>query len=105
MYGIFLSALYTVISFIFRQVIVKFIVLWAVYFVIAAFVNALAGLVGGTSRCCSITFDPSGLSTALSQLPSEIWYWLDLFSFTQGACLVMTALIYRFLIRRIPFIG
>lgn len=105
MYGILVSAFNTALAFVFKQVIVKFVVIFAVYFVIAAFVNTLASLMGGTTSCCSITFDPAGLTAALSQLPPGIWYLLDLFSFTQGACLVMTALVSRFLIRRIPFIG
>jgi hypothetical protein len=105
MYGILLSAANTFLAFVFRQIVVKFLVLFAIYFVIAAFVNTLASYVGGTSRCCAMSFDSSGLTAALSHLPAGIWFLLDLVSFTQGACLVVTAMVYRFLIRRIPLIG
>lgn len=105
MYGILVSALFSAMGWIFRQVVIKFIIVMAIYVAIAALVNNLAEFLGGSARCCTLSFNPAGLSNALAWLPSGIWFWLDLFSFTQGACLVFTAYVYRFLIRRIPFIG
>jgi hypothetical protein len=105
MYGIFLSALNTAFGFFVRNGLIKFAILFAVYFVIAEFANTLSSLINGTSACCSASFNASGIASALAQIPSSIWYFLDLFSFTQGLCLVLTAHIYRFLIRRLPVIG
>ncbi|ELX11841.1 hypothetical protein Jab_1c04290 [Janthinobacterium sp. HH01] len=105
MYGILLSALYTVGGWVFRQVVIKFLVVMAIYVMIASLVNNLAEFMGGSAACCSLSFNPAGLSNVLSLLPNGVWFWLDLFSFTQGACLVVTAMVYRFLIRRIPFVG
>lgn len=105
MYGILVSALNTALGFIFKQVVVKFVVLFAIYFVIAAFVNTLATFLGGNARCCSLSFDAGGLSQAMSNISEGMWFFMDLFSFSQGACMVVTAMTYRFLIRRIPFIG
>jgi hypothetical protein len=95
MFGILLSVFNTVLAFVFRQVVVKFVVLFAIFFVIEAFVSALGSFIP----------DPSSLTGALGSLTSGMWWFLDLFAFSEGAALVVTALVYRFLIRRIPFIG
>jgi hypothetical protein len=95
MYGILLSALYQVLSFIFTQVIVKFCVMFALYFVISDLMSFLSSFIPS----------PSSLSGALAGLDSGTWYFLDLMCFTTGAPLVITALTYRFLIRRMPLIG
>ncbi|KAF1035010.1 MAG: hypothetical protein GAK35_04244 [Herbaspirillum frisingense] len=95
MFGILLSALNTIAAFVFRQVVVKFFVLFAIFFIIEAFVGVLGEFIP----------DPSSLDGALGSLISGMWWFLDLFAFSQGASLVMTASVYRFLIRRIPFIG
>lgn len=95
MFGILVSALNTALGFVFRKIVVKFMVLFALYFVIGAFVSTLGEFVPG----------PSALSGALSGITSGVWWFLDLFSFSQGAVLVVSAYAYRFLIRRIPLIG
>lgn len=105
MFGILVSSFYTILGWVFRQFVIKFVVVMAIYVMIASLVNNLAEFMGGSARCCSLSFNPSGLSNVLSGLPSGVWFWLDLFSFTQGACLIVTAMVYRFLIRRIPFVG
>jgi hypothetical protein len=95
MYGILLSAFNAVLAFVFRQLVVKFVVLFALYFIIQEFVSVLL----------SFLPNPADMSGALGGIASGTWYFLDLFAFSQGAPLVVTALVYRFLIRRIPLIG
>lgn len=95
MFGILLSAFNTVLSFVLRQLVVKFVVLFALFFVIQAFVSTLG----------SFLPDPSSLTGALGSLTAGMWWFLDLFAFSQGAALVVTSMVYRFLIRRIPLIG
>lgn len=95
MFGILLSAFNTVLGFVFQQVVVKFLVLFALFFVIQAFVSTLG----------SFLPDPASLTGALGSLTAGMWWFLDLFAFSQGAALVVTAMVYRFLIRRIPLIG
>lgn len=95
MFGIFSSALNVVLGFIFRSTIVKFGVLFGLFFVIQEFVSVLGGFLP----------DPSSLSGALGSISSDIWYFMDLAAFTNGSSLVITAMVYRFLIRRIPIIG
>ncbi|MFS2114007.1 DUF2523 family protein [Herbaspirillum frisingense] len=95
MYGILLSALYQVLSFIFSQIIVKFCVMFALYFIISDLMEFLGAFIPS----------PSSLTGALAGLDSATWYFLDLMCFSAGAPLVITALSYRFLIRRMPVIG
>ena len=95
MFGILVSAFNTILGFVFRQVIVKFIVLFALFFAIQAFVSALSGFIP----------NPASMNSGLSGIASGSWWFMDLFGFSQGAPMVITALAYRFLIRRIPVIG
>jgi Protein of unknown function (DUF2523) len=95
MFGILLSAFNTALGFVFRQVIVKFVVLFALYFVIQAFVSVLSGFIP----------TPANISSGLSGIASGSWFFMDLFGFSQGAPMIVTSLAYRFLIRRIPVIG
>jgi hypothetical protein len=95
MFGILLSALNATLAFVLRQLVVKFVVLFSIYFVIQAFVGVLGVYVPS----------PANLSGALGSISQSMWWWLDLFAFSQGAPLVVTAMVYRFLIRRIPLIG
>lgn len=95
MFGILVSALNVALGFIFKQVIIKFCVLFALYFVIQAMVSVLAGFLP----------DPAGMNGALSSIASGTWWFLDLVGFSTGASMVMSAMAYRFLIRRLPVIG
>lgn len=95
MFGILLSAFNVTLGFVFRQVVVKFVVLFVIFFVIEAFVGVLSTFLP----------NPANLSSALGSISSDMWWFMDLFAFSQGAAIVVTASVYRFLIRRIPFIG
>lgn len=95
MYGILLSALRDICAWVFTKVIVKFVILWALYWIIQTFVAVLGGFIP----------NPSTLTSAFGGLASGIWYFMDLFAFSQGASMVVAAFATRFLIRRIPLIG
>lgn len=95
MFGILVSSLYTVLAWLLQQIVVKFIVLFALYYVIQAFLGTLSGFLPS----------PASMSGALGGIASGTWYFMDLFAFSQGASLIVSALTYRFLIRRIPLIG
>ncbi|EIM1634179.1 DUF2523 domain-containing protein, partial [Salmonella enterica] len=40
-----------------------------------------------------------------SSLPDSVWYFVNLFMVTEGIKLMFSALLTRFIIRRIPLIG
>jgi Protein of unknown function (DUF2523) len=97
MYGIVLSALYSLFTFLLRSVLVKFILFFALFFISSEFISFITG--------CGCIPGSSSISTALNNVPSSVWYFLSLFSFAQGFTAVLCALAVRFLIRRIPFFG
>jgi hypothetical protein len=47
----------------------------------------------------------SALTSALTSIPSSVWYFLDLMNFSMGVSMVLSAYVTRFIIRRIPVIG
>lgn len=95
MFGILVSAFNVALGFLLRQVVVKFVVLFALYFVIQTFVSVLAGFLPNVST----------LNGAFGGIAAGTWWFLDLFAFSQGLPMVITAFAYRFLIRRLPVIG
>lgn len=95
MYGILLSAFYQILSFVFTQVVVKFCIMFAFYFVIQDLLSFLGSFIP----------TPASLTGALAGIDAGTWYFLDLMCFSAGAPLVVTAIVYRFLIRRMPLIG
>jgi hypothetical protein len=97
MYGILLSALNTVLGFVLKSVIIKFGVFFALYFVVTGFVGVL--------QSSGLLPSSSAVSGALGGIPSGVWYFLDLFAVSQGIPLILAAMLARFIIRRIPFIG
>jgi hypothetical protein len=95
MFGILLSAFNIVLAWVFRSLLIKFALFFALYFITSEFVGFIASLVPSTS---SITGTMSGIGSAT-------WYFLNVFMITQGISLVVSAYATRFIIRRIPVIG
>jgi hypothetical protein len=95
MFGILVSAINVMLGFVFRQLVIKFVVLFALYFVVQTFVSVLGGFLPNVTS----------LNGAFGGIASGTWWFLDLFAFSQGFPLVVSAFAYRFLIRRIPVIG
>jgi hypothetical protein len=95
MFGIFLSALYTVLGFIFRSLLVKFVAFFALFFITTEFVAVLVPMLPGASK----------ISSAFAAQAPGVWYFLDLFKIGFGVSAVLSAYVTRFVIRRIPVIG
>ena len=95
MFGILLSAFNTALAWVFRSLLVKFGVFFALYFITSEFVGLLVNLIPGTSS----------INGTLSGLGAGTWYFLNVFMFTQGLSMVVSAYATRFVIRRIPIIG
>lgn len=100
LFGILFSALQSVLGFLLRSVVVKFVLFYALYFVVREFIPVLTsyGLLPGAGKAAS-------LSNSLLTIPSSVWYFLDLMSFSSGVSAVLSAYVTRFIIRRIPLIG
>jgi hypothetical protein len=95
MFGIFLSALFSIVGWLFRSVMVKFVVFFAIFFVATEFMSYLVPKLPGAST----------LSSAFAGIPSGVWYFLDLFVVGTGVKMCLAAYVTRFAIRRIPVIG
>lgn len=95
MFGIVLSALNVLLGFVFRSVIVKFIMFFALFFVTTEFIQLLVPLLPGATS----------LSSAFSAQVPGVWYFLDLFKISFGLSACLSAFVTRFIIRRIPVIG
>ncbi len=95
MFAILVSGFNVVLGFIFRSILIKFVVFFALFFIVTEFISVIGGLL------------PTGasLTGALGGIPAGVWYFLDLFNVSLGIPLLLSAWVTRFTIRRIPVIG
>ena len=93
-----LTLLAPLISFLFRGIAVKFLILTALFILMEFLLPFLLGLL-------SPAISTSSLSSAFSGLDGGVSYWLSFFAIDAGLPLIISAAITRFLIRRLPFIG
>ena len=91
------ALLFPVLSWFIRSVVVKFIVLGALFFVIQALMPRLLAQLAAWS--------PSSISNGLAALSPGVWWILDKFALDLGIPLMLSAYATRFTIRRIPVIG
>ena len=92
-----MTGLYTTLTFLLRAVLVEFVMFFALWYVTTEFIAVL--------KSASILPRSDPLTHALVGLPADVWFWLDLFAFSAGAPLIVSAFVTRFIIRRIPLIG
>lgn len=95
MFSILMSAIGAAFGFVLRSVLVKFVTYFALFFITSGFISYLASLLP----------DASSINGTLAQLTPSMWYFLDLFQFSVGLPMVVSAWLLRFMIRRIPVIG
>lgn len=95
MFGILLSAFNSTLGWIFRSIVIKFGVFFALYFIATGFIGLVTQLIPS----------PNSLNGVLAGITSGTWYFLDAFKLPQGLSMVLAAYATRFLIRRIPVIG
>lgn len=88
----------SLVSWIFRGVVIKFVVMTALFglmeFLVPKVIGWVAPFISGGS-----------LTSAFSVLPAGVWYFLDFFNLAFGVPLILSAYVARFLIRRLPVIG
>jgi hypothetical protein len=87
-----------VLGWIFREIVVKFIIFSALYMLVAFLVPYVVGFI--------LPFISGGdLTSAFSVVSPGVWFFLDFFRLDFGLPLLISAVIARFLIRRLPVIG
>ena len=97
MFGIVLSALNAILGWIFRGVVIKFVILTALYYVITFIVSEVLSL---------LDISPvQNLETSINSLGASILFFMGVFKLEVGIPLILGAMLTAFMIRRLPFIG
>lgn len=86
------------VGWIFRDVVVNFVV----FAVIVAVISVFFPIIG---KWLLPFVSSTTLSDYLNVLPPGVWYFLDLFRINYGIPLIISAYITRFMIRRLPVVG
>ena len=96
--GLILRLLSGFLGFVFTGIVAKFFVFFALFFITTEFIPVVIEL-----------FIPENLrvnfQTLFNNLPSDMWYFLELLKVPFGVTLFISAMLARFIIRRIPVIG
>ncbi|EES9565199.1 DUF2523 family protein [Escherichia coli] len=95
MFGILVSAFNTVLGFLLRTAVIKFIIFFSLYFIVQAFIPVLNALLPTNIDFISM----------FNSLPDSAWYFINIFAVTDGIKMMLSAYLTRFIIRRIPVIG
>jgi len=93
-----LAIFWPLVSWIFRGVVVKFVILTAVFAVMALLIPVAIEIIAPF-------LGVNSLSSAFGGLGSGVWFFLDFFALGYGLPLIIAAYVTRFLIRRLPVIG
>ena len=86
------------VTWLVRDVVVKFFVFTAVFALVAFLVPKAIAYLGNF-------INPGGLSSAFGGVSPGVWFFLDFFQLGYGVPLLISAWVARFLIRRLPVIG
>lgn len=96
--GLILRLFSGFLGFVFNGIVAKFFVFFALFFITTEFIPVVIEL-----------FIPENLrvnfQTLFNNLPSDMWYFLELLKVPFGVTLFISAMLARFIIRRIPVIG
>lgn len=94
LFAIIMSAFWTAVAWLFRVVVIKFLVLTAIYVAVVEFSQVLMSLL-----------PPISFGNAFAVISPGVWFFLDFFQIEAAAMMLLAAFVTRFLIRRIPVIG
>lgn len=92
------ALLWPIVSWIFREILVKFAVMTALFAVVAYLVPKAIEFV-------TPWVGTAGLGSAFANVAPGVWYFLDFFQLGYGVPVLISAWVTRFLIRRLPVIG
>lgn len=97
MYGVIFSALSSLMQFLIRGVLAKFFVFFALFYITTEFIPVAIELF--------LPKDIPNIKDLFNALPNSILYFLYILKVPTGISLFISALLSRFIIRRLPVIG
>jgi hypothetical protein len=97
MFAILVSAFNTALGWLVRGVVIKFVILTALYYVVTWIADAVLSRLDISSL--------TNLQSTLGGLPEGILFFCGLFRVDVGLPLILGAMLTKFLIRRLPIIG
>lgn len=92
------ALLWPLISWIFREIVIKFVLFTGLFAVLAFLVPKLIKFLEPYAT-------GGDLSSAFGSLSPSVWFFLDFFNLGVGVPMLLSAGVTRFLIRRLPVIG
>lgn len=98
MFKVIFMAISAILQYLLTGVLIKFVVFFSVYYLTSDLVPEVI------DTFVSKKLIPD-LNSLFGQLPEEVWYFFNLFQIPTGISLMISAMVSRFAIRRIPFIG
>lgn len=93
-----IGIVWAAVTWLLREVVIKFVIMGAVYLVITELAPVGLGLISGF-------LNVGVLNSAFSGLPPGVWWFLDFTRLDYGLPLIMSAAVAAFLFRRIPFLN
>ncbi|MBE5213504.1 DUF2523 domain-containing protein [Pectobacterium sp. A535-S3-A17] len=95
MFGILISALNSVLVWLFKSIVIKFVFFTAIYLFVSEAIPVL-------QERLPVDTD---IREVFAQFPDSVWYFANLMMLPYGIKIVLSAWLTRFIIRRIPLIG
>lgn len=92
-----IGVLWTVVQWIFREAVVKFILIGAIYTLLSVLLPILLSYITSYINGSALTSSFAGLSPGM-------WFFIDFARLDYGLPLLLSAAITVFIIRRIPFL-
>ncbi|MDE9460835.1 DUF2523 family protein [Xenorhabdus bovienii] len=84
------------LGFIFKGIVAKFFLFSALFYMTTEFIPIIIDWFLPKS---------TNLAELFGALPDSVWYFFNLFQFPIGIPLMLSAMVTRFIIRRLPIIG